>query len=396
VERTVINAGEIIAAAHARTGLAELQEPAILEGLEIYVRSLNEQARLTRRGAENICGSLVSTLANRLRVDDYLRRLPELLDEPVQKPMFVFGLPRTGTTLAINLLNEDPARRCLLRWEALDSVPPPRAQALSSDPRCRREQARLDAVVKHAPQIAAIHYEDADSPTECQYVMAQSFCAQLFEAQVDAPSYRSWWLQASYRPAFRHHKRFLQLLQSEAPGRWTLKNPWHALYLDDLIAVYPDAQLIMTHRNPVEVVGSFCSLIETVRATFSDAVDLRRIGEDALDTFSEMIRRCDTFRRRHGHEAIHDLQYAELMADPIGQMRTIYRRFGEPWTQAAEQAMTERLAKNPQGRFGQHSYSLEAYGLSSGAVLERFQNYCRGFDLMPRRADLGYSKEKTQ
>jgi hypothetical protein len=377
----LIDADEILAAARTQTGLLDLDDQSILEGLNVYVRSLNDEARLTARGAQIIRGSLVQTLANRLRVDDHLVQHRELLDRPVTKPMFVFGLPRTGTTLTINLLNEDPARRCLRRWEALDSVPPPDATALSSDPRYVREQARLDAAVRHAPQIAAIHYEAADSPTECQYVMAQSFCAQLFEAQVHAPTYRSWWLQASYRPAFRYHKRFLQLLQSAAPGHWTLKNPWHALYLDDLTTVYPDAQLVMTHRNPVEVVGSFCSLIENVRAMFSEAVDLRRIGEEALDTFSEMIRRSEAYRRKHGCEAIYDLHYPELMSDPIGQMRAIYLRFGESWTLATEQRMTALLDRNAQGRHGRHSYSLEAFGLTPGAVLERFQNYCRDFDL---------------
>jgi hypothetical protein len=378
-----LDADEIVASARTQTGLVDLDDQAILEGLNVYVRSLNDEARLTARGAQTIRGSLVQALANRLRVDDYLARRRELLNRPVTKPMFVFGLPRTGTTLTINLLNEDPARRCLLRWEALDSVPPPQAAELSSDPRYVREQARLDAAVRHAPQIAAIHYEEADSPTECQYVMAQSFCAQLFEAQVHVPTYRRWWLQASYRPAFDYHKRFLQLLQSAAPGHWTLKNPWHALYLDDLTAVYPDAQLVMTHRNPVEVVGSFCSLIQNVRAMFSEAVDLRIIGKEALDTFSEMIRRSEAYRRKHGREAIYDLQYAELMSDPIGQVRAIYHCFGDIWTVAAEERMTALLAKHAQGRHGRHNYSLEAFGLSQGTVLERFQNYCRDFDLGP-------------
>lgn len=381
----MITSQDVIATARAQTGLSELGDESIHEGLEVFVRALNEEARLTERGQQSMRQWLVDTLVNRLRVEDWLARHPELLERPIEKPMFVFGLPRTGTTLAINLLNADPARRSALRWEVLDSVPPPKAGELSSDPRYQREQARLEMVVKHAPQIAAIHYEDADSPTECQFIMSQSLCAQVFEAQVEVPSYRRWFLAASYLPAFRYHKRFLQLLQSEAPGRWTLKNPWHPLFLDDLTTVYPDAQLVMTHRDPVEVLGSACSLIKHVRVMFSDEVDLRQIGESFMDTFEEMIRRTRAYTDKHGADAIHHLQYQALMADPIGEMKKLYARFDEPLTPAAEQAMRGFLGQNPQGKHGKHAYSLEEYGLSKALVRERFADYCRDFGI-PQKA----------
>ena len=144
--------------------------------------------------------NIVDTLVNRLRIVDYLKKHPELLERPVEAPIFVFGLPRTGTTLTINLLNADPARRCLLRWEALNSVPPAKAGELHSDPRYVAEQQKLEASIKYMPHIAAIHYEDADSPTECQYAMALSFCAQIFEANVRIPSYRDWFMKTSYFP----------------------------------------------------------------------------------------------------------------------------------------------------------------------------------------------------
>lgn len=377
----MLNADEIVAAAQAQTGLSRLEDPGILEGLRIYVDALNAEAHLTDVGRSYMNRWLTETLVNRLKVDDYLARHPQLLQRPVDKPMFVFGLPRTGTTLAINLLHADPARRSALRWEVLDSVPPPKADALSSDPRYQREQARLEMTVKHAPHIAAIHYEDADSPTECQFIMSQSFCAQVYEAQAEVPSYRRWFLRADYRPAFRYHKRFLQLLQSEAPGRWTLKNPWHPLFLDDLTAVYPDAQLVMTHRDPAEVVGSACSLIRHVRAMFSDQVDPRRIAKDMVDTFDQMIARQEAFRDKHGRDAIYDLNYRALMADPMGEMRKLYRRFDEPFTPQAEAAMTAFLASNPQGKHGKHTYALEDYGLTKAGVREHFKAYCERYGI---------------
>jgi hypothetical protein len=303
-----VKVSDIIEKARTATRLSDLGDPAVLEGMEVLVKASNEEANLSDAGAARWEANLVGILSNRLRVIDYLKQHPELLERPIDRPMFVFGLPRTGTTLTINLLGGDPARRCLLRWEALQSAPPAAAGDLHSDPRCIAEQERLAMSIKHAPQIAAAHYEDADSPSECQFAMAPSFCAQLFDSNLHVPSYHDWFLhRASYLPAFRFHKRLLQLLQAENGGRWTLKNPWHPLFLDDLRMVYPDAQLVMTHRDPADVVGSACSLIRLVRPMFSDVVNLRQIADQMIETFDLMIERQNTYRDKHGEKSIGDL-----------------------------------------------------------------------------------------
>jgi hypothetical protein len=377
-----LNAEELIAKARAATGLTDLGDPAMFEGLKILVKASVEEARLSAAGAPRWEGYLVGILVNRLRIVDYLKQNPELLKRPIEKPLFVFGLPRTGTTMTINLLSADPARRCFLRWEALDSAPPAAAGALHSDPRCVAEQQRLDMAVKYAPQIAAAHYEDADSPSECQYSMQLSFCAQIFESTINVPSYQDWFEnRASYLPAFRFHKQLLQLLQAENGGRWTLKNPWHPLFLDDLVTVYPDAQLVMTHRDPVEVVGSACSLIRLVRPNFSDVVDLHQIAEQMLKTFDLMIARQNAYRDKHGANSIHDIKYAEQLRDPIGAMRKVYARFDEPFTPEIEAAMKRQLAHSPQNKHGKHVYSLEEFGLTAPAIREHFRAYCERFDI---------------
>jgi hypothetical protein len=375
---------EIIAKASAATGLSDMGDPAALDGLERLVRASNEEAHLTEVGAQRWEANLVATLSNRLRIVDYLKHHSELLERPVEAPMFVFGLPRTGTTLTINLLNADPARRCLLRWEALNSAPPAKAGALHSDPRYVAEQQKLEASIKYMPHIAAIHYEDADSPTECQYAMALSFCSQIFESNLHIPSYRNWFMSTSYLPAFRFHKQLLQLLQAENGGRWTLKNPWHPLFLNDLTTIYPDAQLVMTHRDPAEVVGSACSLIRHVRPMFSDVVDLRDIAEQFIDTFDHMIARQNAYRDVHGADSIHDLRYADLMRDPIGEMRKLYAHFDEPFTPEAEVAMHKYLAEAPQGKHGKHVYSLEEFGLTKAGVRAHFKDYCDRYDILEK------------
>ena len=368
---------EVIGAARAQTGLNHFGDPAIIEGLGVLLRSYVDEANYTERGAQMAHAELVTQLANRMKVEDWLTRHPGLLERPIEKPLFVFGLPRTGTTLLINLLAADPAHIAFLRWLAYDPVPPPRPDELHAGPRYQAMQDKTQMALKFMPEIAAIHYEDADSPTECQFAMAPSFCAQVYESQADIPGYRQWLMhEADYLPAFRYEKRLLQVLQAETPGRrWVLKNPWHPLFLDALIEVFPDARLVMTHRDPADVVGSLCSLIKHVRRIYSDDVDLERIGTTFIETFHLMIERQQAFRDAHGDRAILDVQYADVMRDPIAEVRRIYAHFGEPFTPAAQAAMNAYLAANPKGKHGSHSYSLAEYGLSTNGVRAEFAEY---------------------
>jgi hypothetical protein len=373
---------EVISAASGKTGLTAIGDPAVLEGLQRLLDGYENGAHFTDRGWQMAHDDLVTAMAIRMKIEGWLSDHPELLQRPIEKPLFVFGLPRTGTTLAVNLLHSDPARRSLLRWEAYDPVPPPRPGELHAGPRYEAMQAKSDMAVEHMPHIAAIHFENADSPTECQFLMTPSFCAQVYEAQADVPSYRHWLLhEADYRPAFEFHKRMLQLLQANGGGRWTLKNPWHPLFLEALTKVYPDAQLVMTHRDPADVLGSSCSLISNVRAIYSDEVDLKGIGESFSDTFELMIARADTYKAKHGEDAILDVQYADVMRDPIGEVEKIYTHFKEPLSDEARSAMQRYMADNPKGKHGRHKYSLEDYGLSRAGVHERFAGYIERYGI---------------
>ena len=376
-----MQAETLIQAARQHAGVDAALDQHTIQGLEAFVDAANREADLSPDGEQRIAGLVVGALANRLRVENYLSKHPELLEKPVEKPMFVFGLPRTGTTLTINLLNKDPARRCFLRWEAFNSVPPPKAGRMYSDPRFIEEQARIDEAARQAPEMSAIHHEDADSPSECQMSMLQAMCSQVLEALVHVPSYREWYLDTSYVSTFQYHKRLLQLLQSESPGRWTLKNPWHPLFLEDLMTVYPDAQLVMNHRDPVDVMGSSCSMLDRVRSPYVEKVNKELIAETLLDTFDIMIQRTLTFREEHGEDSIYDLQYVDLLANPIGEMKKLYQHFDEPFTGEAEQAMEDFQARNPKGKHGSHSYSLEEFGLTREQVRQHFRPYCERFGI---------------
>ena len=367
---------EIIAEATARTGLTEIGDESVLEGLTRLIQAYETEARLTPQGLAMKRETLIANMAIRMQVEDWLARHPELLERPIEKPLFVFGLPRTGTTLLVGLLAADPARRCFLNWEWGEPMPPAQPGELHAGRRYEAAKARGEMALEHVPHIAAIHFEEADSPSECQFLMTPSFAAQVYEAQADIPSWRHWFLhEADYLPAFRFHKRMLQALQHHVGGRWTLKNPWHPLFLDALTEVYPDAQLVMTHRDPAEVVGSCCSLIKYVRQMFSDDVDLKGIGETFMDTFEIMIARANAFKAKHGADAILDVQYADNMRDPMGVVRGIYERFDEPLSAEAEAAMQAYLANNQKGKHGKHTYDLAEYGLSREGVRARFKDY---------------------
>lgn len=376
-----MNTAELIEKAKKATGLSDLGDPKALEGLEVLAKAASEEANLSPAGGARFAETIYSILCNRLRIVNYLKKNPELLQRPVEKPMFVFGLPRTGTTLTINLLSADPMRRCLLRWEALSPVPPAKKGELQTDLRCGAQRQMLSAMLQIAPQIAAAHFEDADSPTECQYAMQLSFCAEIFDSIIHIPSYHEWLMNTDYRHAFDFHKQLLQVLQQHNGGRWTLKNPWHPLFLNDLTAVYPDAQLVMTHRDPVEVVGSACGLLRIVRPMYSDKVDKSQIAQVLLDTFDLMIERQNAFRAKHGEQSIYDIQYLEQLRDPVGTMRKLYKHFDEPFTPVAEARMTSLMSDNPKDKHGKHVYSLEEFGLTAGGVRKRYGEYIEKFKI---------------
>jgi Sulfotransferase family len=375
----MLNKTDLLAAATAQTGLSDFGDPSFHEGLDVLLNALNTEAKLTEAGSGRVGASITATLANRLQVEAYLKAHPELLDAPIEQPTFVFGLPRTGTTLAINLLAADPARRCFLRWEAFATAPPAAKGELRSDPRYHAEQARLAMSLKYVPHISAMHHEDADSSCECQFAMSPTFCSQVYDSQYHIPSYDDWFLNTDYRPAFRYHKRLMQLLQQNNKGHWTFKNPWHPLYLDALTEVYPDAQLVMTHRDPADVVASACSLVYAVRKLYSDDIDPKAVAAVSLKTFDAMIERTLAYEAKHGAGSIHHIQYKELTADPIGEMERLYANFGEKLTDAARVSMQAMLDANPQGKHGKHEYALEDYGLTRDAVYTHFADYIERF-----------------
>ena len=375
--RLAVDRLEVAAAAAA--GHDDFGDPSYRDGLDVLVDSLNDEAQLSELGVAALDAQITSMLTNRLKVIAWRRDHPEVARERIEAPLVVVGLPRTGTTLLSALLGCDPQRRPLMRWESADCIPPPETATFHTDPRIEATWASMTMLDAINPGFKAIHYDPADGPTECVTLLAQHFVSTLWETLANMPSYGEWLLAVDETDAYAYHHDVLQVLQSRAPGRWSLKSPHHGLAVRELRARYPDARVAVTHRDPVTVVASVCSLIESLSSTFSDADHTKYIAAHWPEVAEVIVTRIADFRDVRGDDGFFDVQYPDLVADPIAVVRGIYEWEGTEYTPAAEAAMRAYTVNNEQGRFGRHEYSLEPFGLDAGELAERFAPYVERF-----------------
>jgi hypothetical protein len=302
--------------------------------------------------------------------------------ERIDGPLIVIGMFRAGTTFLSNLLDRDGRNRPLLRWEAADSVPPPSPASFRSGPRVDAARVSGELLERLNPAMAVIHHEEADGPTECVSVMRQDFKSLLWEAVTNVPLYGEWLRDVDQSSAYRYHRLVLQVLQhGGVRGRWTLKSPHHAIALDALTAAYPDARLVMLHRDPVRLCGSVCSLIRALSGTFSDADHDRYIAEHWTATLELSVERVAAFRASHPDHPVIDIQYADLMQDPIETVDRIYVAAGERLDDDARAAMESYAAVGRQNGSGSHRYCLADVGLDEGEVVERFASYVSRYQI---------------
>jgi hypothetical protein len=237
-------------------------------------------------------------------------------------------------------------------------------------------QAAVDMLEQLNPDVRAIHHEDADGPTECISVMSQDFKSLSWEAITNVPEYGRWLLEVDQRSAYEHHRRVLQVLQSGGVrGRWTLKSPHHAIALDALTAVYPDARLVLLHRDPVVLCASVCSLISTLSGTFTDADHTAYIAEHWTAMLEESVRRIDAFRDAHPEHPIVDVQYADLVTDPVATVQGIAAATGAELSTGAATAIRRYVDAHPKGSLGSHRYDVTEFGLDPEELRSRFAGY---------------------
>jgi hypothetical protein len=365
-------------------GGEEFREP-----LRLILGGLESEAHLTLLGRVVAQRDLLGLLTTRLRLTADRKRHPAIADEPVAHPLFIIGLPRTGTTLLHHLIGQDPASRAPQAWEVMAPSPPPERARYDTDPRIDAAERKLRWLDWLAPDFKAIHPVGARLAIECIAILSHSFLSSRFHTTYRIPSYQAWLKEQDLRPAYAYHRQFLQHLQWRMRAkRWVLKAPAHCYALDALFAVYPDARVVHTHRDPRRVLGSVASLTLTLQSAFAEQLDLVEIGREVVQSWTEGLARA--MRVRHtgtiAPERFFDVHYHELLRDPIDTVRRIYTHFDMPLTADAERRMRGHLVSNPQHKHGRHDYDLKAFGLDGPSLDRHFRPYREFFAIDPEPA----------
>jgi hypothetical protein len=370
---TVGTVEDLQASAARRTGVADFGDDDYRDGLAVLLGSLDREARLTPAGAKAQRALLRGALAARLLSEAAWQASPGYAQVPIEAPVFVTGLPRTGTTALHRLLTADPGNQGLEMW--LTQVPQPRPprETWADNPVFRYLQEGFSRHHVAHPEFMGIHFMAADQVEECWQLLQQSMRSISFETLAHIPSYSAWLGEQDWTGAYLRHKRNLQMIGLNDPGRrWVLKNPSHLFALDALLAVYPDALVIQTHRSPRTAIASACSLAAHASAGWSPVFTGPVIGRTQLDLWARGLSAFTAARAARDPARFHDVPYEDLVADPVGTVETIYARFGLPLSGAAADAITALAATAPAGIAPAHQYTLEDFGLTDEDVNARF------------------------
>ena len=377
----------LLSDARRATGLHDYGKPGFLRPLSQLVSALENEAALTAFGREIARIRLRGHLMNRLRLEADRAREPAIMSERIVRPIFIVGLPRTGTSILYRTLAQGEQTLAPFAWQLqTPSPPPPSRHRGPLDPRFLR--AFVDEIFLQLalPQLRAIRDTRADLPEECCVLQAHEFVSILFSIAFDVPSYQELLLEVDYAGSYEIHHAFLQQLQFGAGSRgsWVLKSPGHLLSLDALFDRYPDACVVQTHRDPLEVVPSLASLSRVLRSLSSEGGDPRVLGENVVSFWATALERSQAFRRSHPEreKQFLDVRFEDVSRDPIAVAARVGDHFGRPLTERSRTRMQRYSSANPRGRHGRHVYSLEDFGLSRDAVVDRFEGYrsAQGFD----------------
>lgn len=377
----------MVASARRKTGLSDFGDEWFREPLRVLVESINEEARLTPVGARLLSARIVSALAVRLRTERLLREHPEIRDLEVGKVIVIAGLQRTATTTLHRLIAADPGVRALRSWEALNPVPLPDERP--GDPRRRLREAKLGvrAIRFLGPDFLAVHPLDPDAPEEDILLLDVSFMSQSAEATMRVPRYARWLEGQDHTKPYEYLATLLRILQWQRPGRcWVLKTPHHLEHLDVVLKVFPDVCIVQTHRDPKKSIPSFCSMVAHATGLWSDHVDPHEIAAHWMRKTLRMIERSMNVRKTSADGVFVDVLYRDLVADPIGALRAVYRSVGIDFTEAAETAARRVAARDVKDRHGRHVYAAASFGLDDRVLDETFGVYRRAYGI-PDEAD---------
>jgi hypothetical protein len=381
----------------ARFSTAALGGDRWLEGFRLLLADLQDTARLNLMGRVLARVELLRSLVARARMCDAYRSHPEVADEKVEAPLFITGMGRSGTSITHELLGQDPNLRAPLTWELLFPGLP------EGDPDTWRDGLIEAADAQHAfwetvtPEYATMHENRADAPNECAMGLLAEFRSTTWGGAHAVPNYDAWLALGDPKPMFEFHTRLLQLLQyaTGGPGggpgsgspRWVLKDPMHLARLPALFDRYPDARVVITHRDPVKVLPSVHNLMATLRWQRSDHVDAESLARLLGAAYPAMWNQVTEWRRSGAvpGDRIVDLHYSDLIADPLGAVADLYDALGMELRSGAGSAMARHLEVRPKDRHGVHSYSFDSLGLDPGRVRKEFQPYMDAYGVAPEQ-----------
>ena len=366
-------------------GLTDLGESYFVENLGRFLASLENEAQLNTIGRviakERVLGHTVS----RLHYLNDRRRFPEIAKQQIVKPVFIIGLPRTGTTILHDILAQDPANRAPMTWEAMFPSPPPESATFETDARIEICESLFPDIDAQIPGFKAMHPMGARLTQECVTLMGEAMCTPLFHCQFDVPSYQDWVDdEADFSHVYDFHQQQLQHLQSRHQGeRWVLKTGAHLWGLNHLLAKYPDARIVFTHRDPVESMTSYASLTSLVRTMTTDHVDRAEVARDWTARLQRVVDRGMKFRtaREYPDALFLDVHFSDFVADQFTIVERIYETFGLPMSREGGERMRAFINDNPKGKHGAHNYTPEEYGVDPAAVRHAFRDYIEQYNL---------------
>jgi hypothetical protein len=366
----------LIQQAQKNTGLQNFGDESFRIGLEKLTEELRAQAGLSQVGRVVAYFNLLDHLTVRLRMIEYRENRPEVSQQRIQRPLFILGLPRTATTILYELIAQDPSLRSPSTWEVSKPFPPARKASYQSDKRIRSVDKQLAVNEKLCPAFNSIHAIGAKLPQECVYLLASNFISEQFGYMYNIPEYRAWALEQDMTASYAWHANFLQHLQVDYAGEgWVLKTPAHLAYLKYLLAQYPDAAIVWTHRRPVDAIASFSSLLSTLRGGFSDTIDPKAIGEHELRHFSKIVASGMEQRSEFDQGQFFDVGFSAICSDPLSVIGDIYDYFDMHLSDEAESRMREYLQRHPRGLYGEHQYTHGEFGLEDSHESEMYAQY---------------------
>lgn len=378
----MIDVRELVATACARAGSDDFGPDTWREGLAVLVRALNEEAALNELGVAVFTDQIVGNLVNRLQVEQWYSRHPEIAEQEIVAPLFGIGMPRTGSTATSFLVACDRSRRSLRTWEASAPCPPPESATEHTDERIAASQVIIDMTNEMFPDFAGMLPSSATGPQECILLMAFDFRSQVYEGMALLPSYTEWLLSCDMEPAYRYHERVLRLLQWRCPPtRWWLKSPAHMTSIDALDAVYPDARFVMTHRDIGAVLPSVCAVKAALSGPLTDSVDRLALGRHEHDLWLESLRRLMAFRDAGHEHRFFDLGFADVQRAPVEAMARLFAAMGDDLTADTRAAMTAWWATNEAERRPAAPVDAHDYGIGLDALREEFAFYHERFGI---------------